>query len=140
MEIAMSAPVLLFDGVCNFCDSAVQFIMVHERSPDLRFASLQSMAGKRLLTQHNLPTDHLDTLVYIEGEQTYVASAAAFRIARKLRWPWRALSAGRFLPKAFCDTTYFLFARYRYKIFGRKSQCRVPTLEERSRFLDAAEN
>lgn len=145
----MSAdPVVLFDGTCNFCDGAVQFVIDHERGSDLKFAALQSDAGRDLLErvaspeearllQHGATGDgDPDSMALVEGGRVYTHSSAALRMARYLRWPWRGLGVFIVVPRFVRDMVYRWIARNRYRWFGKTDTCRVPTPELRARFLD----
>jgi predicted DCC family thiol-disulfide oxidoreductase YuxK len=129
-------PIVLFDGVCKFCDASVNFILDHDRAARVRFAALQSETGRALLKKHRLPPDRLDTLVLVEGNRPAVRSTAALRIARYLDAPWPLLTALLLLPTFLRDAAYELLAANRYRWFGRLDACRVPTPELRQRFLD----
>lgn len=132
-------PILLFDGVCNLCDRSVQFVLDHDRQGVFRFASLQSEAGRALLRRCDLDPDALDSVVLVEGGRCHVRSDAAWRIARRLDAPWRWLAVARVLPRGLRDVAYDWVARNRYRWFGTKEACRLPTLDTRARFLDADE-
>lgn len=133
----MSEPVVLFDGVCNFCNGAVQFIVDHERDRTLRFASLQSDVAKDLLANAGLapPEGDPETIVLVEGDRALTHSSAALAIARRLRAPWSWLAVLVLVPRPVRDFFYRWFARNRYRWFGKTDQCRVPTPELRARFL-----
>jgi predicted DCC family thiol-disulfide oxidoreductase YuxK len=135
-----ASPIVLFDGVCNLCNAAVNFILDHERSGELRFASLQSDAARALLAEHGAPVEQLgqgdpDTMVLLEGGRLFDRSAAALRIARRLRWPWRALAVFLIVPRPLRDLVYRFVARNRYRWFGKSDACRMPSPELRARFL-----
>ncbi|HMI94414.1 MAG TPA: thiol-disulfide oxidoreductase DCC family protein [Polyangiales bacterium] len=132
---ASAPPILLFDGVCNFCNDAVNFMLDHDREGRFRFAALQSDVGKRLLAEHGLADLPLSTSVLIDGERAYKDSDGLLRAASLLGGPWRLLAPLLFVPRALRDPLYRAFARNRYRWFGRTEQCRVPTPETRSRFL-----
>ena len=129
-------PVVLFDGVCRFCDGAVNFIIDRDRRQAFRFAALQSTAGQDLLRKAGLPTDRVDTLVLFEGERASVRSTAALRIARRLRWPWPLLSVLLWIPRPIRDWGYDFIAKRRYRWFGQLDACRLPTPALRQRFLE----
>jgi predicted DCC family thiol-disulfide oxidoreductase YuxK len=129
-------PVVLFDGVCNFCNAGVNFIIDHDRRGRIKFAALQSAAGQRLLRKFGLRTTDFDTLVLVEGEKCSVRSTAALRIAWHLDGWWRYLSALLLIPTFVRDFAYEVFARHRYRWFGKLDACRVPSEEVRGRFLD----
>ena len=129
-----SPPVVLFDGTCNFCNAAVQFIVDRERDDALQFASLESAVAAELLADAPKARD-ADTIVLVEDGRVYTHSTAALRIARRLRAPWRWLTAFALVPAFVRDAVYRGFARRRYRWFGKSETCRVPTPELRSRFL-----
>lgn len=129
-------PILLFDGVCNLCDRSVQFILDHDGEEIFRFASLQSEIGQALVTRCGLEPGGVDSVVLVEGGQCYVRSEAAWRVASRLDAPWRWTSASRHLPLWLRDRAYNWVARNRYRWFGTREACRIPSPEERARFLD----
>jgi predicted DCC family thiol-disulfide oxidoreductase YuxK len=129
-------PILLFDGACNFCNGAVNFIIDRDRDAKFRFASLQSEAGKALLHEHGLSDLPLSTLVLIDEGRAYLRSDGVLRAAQRLGGPWALLTPLLLLPRALRDPLYVAFARSRYRLFGESTQCRVPTPEIRARFLD----
>jgi len=132
-----SHPVLLFDGVCNLCNGWVQFVMAREREPRLVFAPLQSGIGRELLAEHGLAGEtRPDSLVLVEDGKAYVRSDAALRIASQLRAPWSWMRASRIVPAGLRDSIYDWVARNRYRWFGRKDECPLPTPAQRARFLD----
>jgi len=126
---------ILFDGVCVLCNGSMQFILKHERAAEFRFAAVQSDAGRRALVAHGQPTEDWDSVVVVDGSAVYLKSDAAIRIARDLRAPWSWLRVLAVLPRGLRDWLYDRVARNRYSIFGRYDQCRIPTAEERGRFL-----
>jgi len=127
-------PVVLFDGVCNLCAWSVRFIVAHDDGSVL-FAPLQSDAATDLLERHGLDGDYFDSLVYVDDSGTYTKSDGAVRIARHLdvpyRWAWHA----RHLPETLRDAAYDLLARVRYRVFGKRESCLVPSTELKDRFL-----
>jgi predicted DCC family thiol-disulfide oxidoreductase YuxK len=129
-------PVILFDGVCNFCNGAINFVLKQDKKSVFRFAPLQSEAGRRLLQQYNLPTEEFESFVLIDQGKVYKKSNAALRVMNKLPWYWKESQIFRLIPTIFRDAIYDFIARNRYKWFGKKDQCMVPTPEMRSRFLD----
>ncbi len=132
----MNHPVVLFDGVCNFCNASVNFIIKRDPKHLFRFAALQSDAGIKLLTQLGLSTTSIDTIVLVIGDQYYTRSSAALRIARRLSGLWPLLFGFIIVPAFIRDALYNLIARHRYNWFGKQDTCMVPTPEVRSRFLD----
>lgn len=129
------AAIVLFDGICNFCNSSVQFIIDRDPARHFRFASLQSAVGQRLLQEHGVDPNQLSTIVLIEGKNAYLRSAAALRIARGLRQPWPLLYGLALIPRFLRDAAYSWFAARRYRWFGKSESCRLPTPEFRERFL-----
>lgn len=131
-----SEAVVLFDGVCNLCSGAVQFIIRHDPEGYFQFAPLQSEAGRSLLIRHNLANHGTDSIVLIEGERVYIESDAVLRIAKHLSGPWPLFQALGILPKVARDAAYRYLAENRYRWFGKWEQCMEPTPELRGRFLD----
>ena len=128
-------PILLFDGVCNLCNGLVQWIIRHDRKGIFRFASLQSDAGRQLLLQAGLPPDAMDTVVLYDQGRAYTRSDAALRIARRLGSPWAYFGLFGYLPRTWRNALYDYVARNRYRWFGRREACMVPTPDLRTRFL-----
>lgn len=128
--------VLLFDGVCNLCNGTVQFVIDRDREGTIHFAPLQSETARMLLAPHGIDAGDLDSVAYIEGSRVYQRSAAALRVARRLRWPWPLLALFMIVPAPLRDWAYGLVAQRRYRWFGKSDVCRVPTPELRSRFLE----
>jgi predicted DCC family thiol-disulfide oxidoreductase YuxK len=128
--------VVLFDGVCNLCNGAVNFII--DRDPDgyFRFAPLQSDAAERLLAGTDTAGATLDTIILVEDGHVSMRSTAALRIARRLSGPWPLLAAFLAVPRPLRDAVYDWVAARRYRWFGRREKCRVPTLALKDRFLE----
>ncbi len=135
-------PVVLFDGVCNLCNAAVQWLIERDPSGRFRYASLQSEVARGLLAAR-LSEEEIaalpDAIVLIDGAGVYTRSAAALRIAGKLGLPWKALAAFLVVPGFVRDAAYRFIVRNRYRWFGHREACMVPTPELAGRFLDAAE-
>lgn len=129
----MSKGIVLFDGLCNFCDSSVQFIMKRDHNAHFQFASIQSDLGQQLLKEHGLT--EVDSIVVINNENAFTKSNAAIEIAKYFKGLWKILVVVKVVPKPFRDMVYDWIARNRYKWFGQKDACRIPTPEERERFL-----
>jgi predicted DCC family thiol-disulfide oxidoreductase YuxK len=140
VETSDGAPVLLYDGVCGFCNKSVQLILDHDRRGEMRFAALQSDYGQAVIERHTELRD-IDSVVFIEhapdGERVYVRSDAALKVAAYLGGFWKIFLVARVLPRGLRDYCYDLFARNRYKLFGKYDSCMLPPPEVRSRFLDA---
>ena len=129
--------IVLFDGVCNFCSASVQFMIARDPKARLKFAALQSEAGKKLMKEHGMAdfSGDPDSIVVIDEGKVYEHSSAALRIARVLSFPWPVFYVGIIWPKFLRDAIYRFIAKRRYKWFGRKESCLVPTPELRARFL-----
>ena len=130
----MSA-IILFDGVCNFCNGSVNFIIERDRGGYFKFAPLQSEIGERYLDKSGIDREVTDSVVLIENERVFTHSTAALKIARRLDGLWSWFYALIVIPKPVRDFFYKLFAKYRYRLFGRQDACMMPTPEIRQRFL-----
>lgn len=137
--LSQSTPVVLFDGDCNLCHGAVQFVLRRDRRQRFRFASLQSAAGRRLLTELGVLGALPDSIVLVHAGRVRTKSAAALAIARGLRWPWPLATVAWLVPWPLRDLVYDWIARNRHRWFGRRQECWVPTPDLRARFLDQAE-
>jgi predicted DCC family thiol-disulfide oxidoreductase YuxK len=131
----VNKPIVLFDGVCKFCNAGVNFILDHDTRRRFRFAPLQSEAGQAILRHFHLRTDDFDTMILVENGRTYGRSSAALRIARQLGGVWALFTVLFAVPPFLRDGAYDLLARHRYRWFGKTDSCRVPTPEIRDRFL-----
>ena len=127
--------IILFDGVCNLCNHSVQFIIKRDPKEHFKFASLQSEIGQKLVKQYGIPKG-IESIIYIENDKVYIKSSAALRISRKLNGYWRYLTILSILPSSFRDFFYDVIAKNRYKWFGKKESCMLPTKETKKRFLD----
>lgn len=127
--------IILFDGVCNFCNASVDFVLRHDRKGRFRFAALQSAAGKAMLKELGLQDDYIKSVVLVERERYATGSTALLRVAWRLGFPWCLLAALLIIPPFLREPVYAFFARHRYRWFGRRRNCRVPTPEEQQRFL-----
>src|SRR6218665_1524711 len=114
---------VLFDGVCNLCSGAVQFIIKRDPSANIKFASLQSPYGQQQLLQAGLNRESLQTIIFIDGDKVYQRSDAALQVARKLTGGWPLLYGFILVPRFIRDGVYDLIARYRYRWFGKKEAC-----------------
>ena len=129
-------PVLLFDGVCNLCNTSVQKVIKVDRKEVFRFASLQSDAARELLSNSQLSETHLDSVVLYKGGKFYSHSDAVLETARIMGFPWALLYIFRPVPRFIRDGVYNWIARNRYRWFGKKDQCMIPTPDLKARFLD----
>lgn len=128
-------PVLLFDGVCNLCNGAVQFVIKNDKKKQFRFAALQSEAGMAFSKKYNLPVENIDTFVLISNDKYYTRSDAALKVAKMLGGVWSLAYVFIIIPKTVRDAVYNWVAKNRYRWFGKKDQCMIPTPELRDRFL-----
>jgi predicted DCC family thiol-disulfide oxidoreductase YuxK len=131
----MSAPLVLYDGLCGFCDASVQWVLQHDRDGVFRFAPLQGETAATMRARFpQIPSD-VDTIVLVDDDGAWLRSAAVFRICARLPGAWRGLSWLGVLPGFLTDLGYRFVARIRYRIWGRRDSCRIPTAETRARFL-----
>lgn len=131
----MAKAVILFDGVCNFCNAAVNFVIRHDRRDHFRFAPLQSEAGRALQMEYGVDPSALSTFVLVENGKAYGRSTAALKVARRLGFPMNMTYAFIIVPRAIRDMAYNFVARNRYKWFGKKEVCMVPDERVRRKFL-----
>src|ERR1043165_1613621 len=138
----MVNPIILYDGVCALCNRLVQFLLKHNKSGRLRFASLQSDFAAKVLQRHGIDPRDLDTLHVVENyeqpdERVLQRSDAILRAGRELGGFWGAsAAAGKVIPRALRDVIYRFVARNRYRVFGKYDSCMLPDPNQRSRFLD----
>lgn len=130
----LSRPVLFFDGVCNLCNGAVQWILKRDKQERFLFAPLQSELGEKLQQKAGRK---LDSLILQHGGKVFVKSSAALEVARLLGLPWALLSVVRIVPRPLRDAVYDWIARNRYRWFGKKDACMLPTPALRARFLES---
>ena len=129
-------PVILFDGVCNLCNGSVQYVIRHDRHAIFKFASLQSDSGQQLLHKYHLPQSNFNSFVLIEDDKAYTRSTAALKVAAKLSGIVKLLYGFIIVPAFIRDAVYNFIARNRYKWFGKKDTCMIPTPALKSRFLN----
>ncbi len=126
---------LLFDGVCNLCNTAVQLVIKHDKSGAIKFASIQSDIGQEILKAYSISTNEIFTLVFIDNQNAFVKSDGALRVAHYLSgWP-KLISKFDFIPRGIRDKIYDLIAKNRYKWFGKKESCMLPTKDIAARFI-----
>jgi len=128
--------IILFDGVCNLCNTAINFVIDRDRKKVFKFSSFQSTFGQGYLKDNQLPLDEFEYMVYVENDKIYAKSTAALKIARKMSGIWPILYGFIIIPKFLRDAIYNLIANNRYKWFGKRDQCRVLTPELKARFLE----
>jgi predicted DCC family thiol-disulfide oxidoreductase YuxK len=127
-------PVLLFDGVCNYCNRMVNFAIRNDKKAKIKFAPLQSQAGIKLRQKYNVP-ETADTVVLIENRKAYTYARAAIRVSKYLDWPAKMLYGFIIVPRFISQPIYKWIARNRYKWFGKRENCMVPPAEVKERFL-----
>ncbi len=134
--ISENQSVILFDGVCNFCNYWVNFIIKHDKQAIFKFASLQSEAGKIMSLKYKIDPSKVDSVILIENNQAYIYSDAAIKIAYQLNsFKW-IYFLGKMTPRIIRDFIYKFVAKNRYNWFGKKSSCMIPTPELKNRFLN----
>lgn len=128
-------PVILYDGVCNLCNKSVQFILKRDKEKIFLFASLQSAYGQKLLQDFNLLADNFNSFILYQDEKIFSKSAGALKMLSQLKgWKWMKIFW--IVPKFIRDAVYNWVAKNRYKWFGKKDECMVPTPDLKERFLD----
>ena len=136
LALAGGRDIVLFDGVCNLCNGAIDFILERDPAGRFAFASLQSAAGQEVLSGYGLSTRDFDSVVLVQDGKVYKKSQAALRIAAKLKGGWKYLQFLEIVPAFISDTVYDFIGRNRYRFFGKRESCRLPSPEIRSRFLE----
>ncbi|MDQ0417029.1 putative DCC family thiol-disulfide oxidoreductase YuxK [Croceifilum oryzae] len=128
----MKQKIVLFDGVCNFCNDRVQFLLKHDKKKELRFASLQSDFVQNWVSENGVKLE--DSMYFIDGDKLYSHSTAVLRIIRELGKGWKLLYVLSLIPESIRDNLYRRFAKNRYRWFGKSEVCMIPTPEVRNRF------
>jgi predicted DCC family thiol-disulfide oxidoreductase YuxK len=126
---------ILFDGVCNFCNASINFVIDHDPKSHFKFAPLQSEIGQDILSKFNKNKKDFDSIILLKDNQLYQKSEAALEITKHLSGFWKYVSIFRILPPFFLNFFYDIIAKNRYRIFGKADSCRMPTPELRERFL-----
>jgi predicted DCC family thiol-disulfide oxidoreductase YuxK len=127
--------IIIFDGVCNFCSFWVNFILDRDKKNIFLFAALQSEAAKSLLKKYQKNPDDINTFILITDEGLWDRSTAGLLVVKELGGIWKLLSVFILIPKFIRDPVYNIIAKNRYKFFGKSESCRIPTDDERDRFL-----
>ena len=136
MNIPQDKRIVMFDGVCNLCNSSVNYIIDRDHDDLYRFVALQSELGKELQQYLGISETNLDSIIlYIPNEAYYIKSSAALKIMQSFKGVWKLSYIFNVLPATFRDKIYDYVAKNRYKWYGKKEQCRIPTPELRSKFL-----
>ncbi len=128
-------PIILFDGVCNLCNNAVNFVIKRDKTNSIRFAPLQSEAANVLLGDYGIPTIGMKSFILIENGKAYMQSTAALKVCKHLKGAWPMLYGLIIIPSFLRDGVYKWIAKNRYKWFGKKGECMIPTAELQSKFL-----
>lgn len=128
--------VIIFDGVCHLCNASVDFVMKRDQKRAFKYTANQMEAGRRILRDNDIDPDQIETVFLYENGKLYGKSTAALHIARKLGFPYNLAFLFMIVPAFIRNIVYDLIARNRYKWFGKKETCRLPTAEERALFLD----
>ncbi len=135
--MSSTTSIVVFDGVCHLCNGWVYFLLKHDKEKRFMFAAMQTTAGKRLLQEHGLDPDSPVSFLLLDNHVPYTDSTAIIRILSQLGGRWRVISIIlSCLPRVLRDPIYRFIARHRYRLFGRKSQCMVPTSEVAQRFIE----
>ena len=129
-------PLVLFDGVCNFCNYWVNFAIKRDKKKKLKFTTLQGATANHLLPRYNINPTSLNSVIFIDKGKAYTQSSASLRICKYMDGGWKLFYGFMIIPKFIRDFFYNIIARKRYKWFGKKEECMVPTPELRNRFLD----
>jgi predicted DCC family thiol-disulfide oxidoreductase YuxK len=132
----LSHPVILFDGVCNLCNASIQYVIKHDKKRLFRFASLQSLFGEKILKDHNLPNDTFNSFILLNNNKIYTRSTAALLVAKKLSGFIKLSYGFIIVPKFIRDFAYNIIAKNRYKWFGKKEACWLPTPELKGLFFE----
>lgn len=137
-KIPKNKQLILFDGVCNLCNSSVLFIIKRDKNNTFLFAPLQSKIGQAVINEFNIDTTKTDSILLYNPEERkiYHKSTAALTIAKQLTFPVNIMAAFKILPTSLTDLFYDFIAKNRYKWFGKKEACMIPTPELKSKFLD----
>lgn len=132
---AKSKSIVVFDGMCNFCNGSVNFIIARDPSNRFSFASIQSKAGKKVLLEFGFDESCVDTFLLVKEGRCFVRTDAALEVVKELSGLWFVLLVLKVIPRPIRDYFYGLLAANRYRLFGKRESCVVPTSEVKGRFL-----
>lgn len=136
VELLNDKKIILFDGVCNLCNSSVQYVIQRDKKDEFRFVALQSELGQKIIKHIGITNSNIDSIVlYLPGIAYYYKSSAVIEIAKSLQGFFNYGMLFRLLPNALRDVVYDYIARNRYKWYGKKESCMIPTPELKSKFL-----
>lgn len=127
--------VIVFDGICNFCNASVNFVMERDPEKAFKFATLQSEAGQEVLKFNKLNAQDFETFLYIQNGHVFSQSTAALKVAQRLSAPWPMLYLFRVIPQSIRDSVYRFVGKRRYQWMGKREVCRIPTTAEQERFV-----
>ena len=128
-------PIIVFDALCVLCSANAQFVLRHDRERRFRLASMQGAVGAKLLRAHGISPEDPDTIIVVDGDRAWRDSDAVLTIYAGCGWPWRALTIFRFVPRACRDGVYRWVARHRYRLFGKRETCWLPSAADRDRVV-----
>ena len=128
-------PIILFDGVCNLCNNAINFVIKQDPKEIFVFASLQSEIGQQILKKYNLPLQQLSSFVLLQNDKIYTKSTAAIKVAQQLNGLWKCFYIFNLVPVFIRDGVYNIIAKNRYKWFGKQDACMIPSPQLKQRFL-----
>lgn len=134
-EIQQYPKIILFDGVCVLCTGWLAFVLKRDRQHQFVLATVQSPVGQRLLSWLNMPLDEFETMIYLENGQLYTHLDAFIKIIQHFGWPWKAFLILKLIPALFRDKLYCFVASRRYRWFGKRQHCFIPTAEQRQQIL-----
>lgn len=134
-ELQNNTSIILFDGICNFCNSSVNKIIKHDTKNKFKFAPLQSEIGKKLLKEYEIDSTKTDSIILIENNTYFIKSTAILKIAKHLNGLYPLVYGFIVIPKFIRDSVYDFIAKNRYKWFGKQDSCMVPTKEVKSKFI-----
>jgi predicted DCC family thiol-disulfide oxidoreductase YuxK len=132
----MEKPIIIFDGICNLCNRSVQIVIKNDPAGKFMFASLQSEKGQQLLKKFNLPLNEFNSFILVKDDKVYTKSTGALKVAKQLKGGWWLLYGFIIVPKFIRDAVYNWVARNRYKWFGKREECMLPTPAIKARFIE----
>lgn len=135
MKATKTHKIILFDGVCNLCNSSVQLVLKNDKNDTFRLAALQSDAGKKLTEKYGIDTSQTDSILLIDADKVYAKSTAALKIAKQLSGAYPLLYGFMIVPKFIRNRVYDYIAKNRYKWYGKQESCMIPTPELKDKFL-----
>lgn len=134
-ELPNDTSIILFDGVCNFCNSSVNKIIKHDKKNKFKFAALQSETGKKLLEKYSIDSTKIDSIILIEDDVAFIKSTAILKISKQMNGLYPLAYGFIIIPAFIRNIVYDFIARNRYKWFGKKDSCMIPTEEVKSKFI-----